>query len=157
MTATTYDDTSLDPGTEGTDLRLANQGQQDAIHSLEEVIDQIADLLDILSKPERINQIIKDELVSIGNEFSDERRSMIEFNATELGTEDLITPSPEAHSLLTARVAKVLLDHGFTSAWGASEAKLRLGVDPRSAEDRRDPGGPRRDRHERQARGSRPA
>ncbi|HET8883733.1 MAG TPA: hypothetical protein VFM56_16305, partial [Solimonas sp.] len=29
-------------------------------------------------------------------------------------TEDLITPSPEAHTLLTARVAKVLLDHGFT-------------------------------------------
>jgi imidazolonepropionase-like amidohydrolase len=43
-------------------------------------------------------------------------------------TEDLITPPPEEHTLLTARVAKVLLDHGFTSAWGASEAKLRLGV-----------------------------
>src|SRR3546814_19219563 len=43
-------------------------------------------------------------------------------------TEDLITPSPEAHTLLTARGAKVLLDHGFTSAWGASAAKLRLGV-----------------------------
>src|SRR3546814_3794146 len=44
-----------------------------------------------------------------------------------------ITPSPEAHTLLTARVAKVLLDHGFTSAWGASEAKLRLGVAVRDA------------------------
>ena len=43
-------------------------------------------------------------------------------------TEDLISPPPEEHTLLTARVAKVLLDHGFTSAWGASEAKLRLGV-----------------------------
>jgi imidazolonepropionase-like amidohydrolase len=43
-------------------------------------------------------------------------------------TEDLIAPPPEEHTLLTARVAKVLLDHGFTSAWGASEAKLRLGV-----------------------------
>lgn len=48
-------------------------------------------------------------------------------------TEDLIAPSPEAHTLLTARVAKVLLDHGFTSAWGASEAKLRLGVAVRDA------------------------
>ena len=43
-------------------------------------------------------------------------------------TEDLITPPPEEHTLLTARVAKVLLDQGFTSAYGASEAKLRLGV-----------------------------
>jgi imidazolonepropionase-like amidohydrolase len=43
-------------------------------------------------------------------------------------TEDLITPPPEEHTLLTARVAKLLLDAGFTSVWGASEAKLRLGV-----------------------------
>jgi imidazolonepropionase-like amidohydrolase len=43
-------------------------------------------------------------------------------------TEDLISPPPEEQTLLTARSAKVLLDHGFTSAWGASEAKLRLGV-----------------------------
>jgi imidazolonepropionase-like amidohydrolase len=50
-------------------------------------------------------------------------------------TEDLITPPPEEHTLLTARVAKVLLDNGFTSAWGASEAKLRLGVAVRNEVD----------------------
>jgi imidazolonepropionase-like amidohydrolase len=43
-------------------------------------------------------------------------------------TEDLISPPPEEHTLLTARVAGVLLDHGFTSAYGASAAKLRLDV-----------------------------
>lgn len=43
-------------------------------------------------------------------------------------TEDLIKPPVEEHVLLTARVAERLLDQGFTSAWGASEAKLRLGV-----------------------------
>jgi imidazolonepropionase-like amidohydrolase len=43
-------------------------------------------------------------------------------------TENLITPPPEEHTLLTARVAKTLLDHGFTSAYGASAAKLRLDV-----------------------------
>ncbi len=42
--------------------------------------------------------------------------------------DDLILPPPEEQTLLTARVAKALLDHGFTSVWGASEAKLRLGV-----------------------------
>jgi len=50
-------------------------------------------------------------------------------------TEDLITPPPEEHTLLTARVAKILLDHGFTSAYGASEAKLRLGVAVRNEVD----------------------
>lgn len=43
-------------------------------------------------------------------------------------TESLITPPPEEHTLLTARVAERLLDQGFTSVWGASEAKLRLAV-----------------------------
>jgi imidazolonepropionase-like amidohydrolase len=42
--------------------------------------------------------------------------------------DDLVKPPPEEHTLLTARVAKKLLDQGFTSAYGASEAKLRLGV-----------------------------
>ena len=50
-------------------------------------------------------------------------------------TEDLIAPPPEEHVLLTARVAKTLLDHGFTSAYGASEAKLRLGVAVRNEVD----------------------
>ncbi len=50
-------------------------------------------------------------------------------------TEDLIAPTPEEHAFLTARVAKTLLDHGFTSAYGASEAKLRLGVAVRNEVD----------------------
>jgi len=50
-------------------------------------------------------------------------------------TEDLISPPPEEHAFLTARVAKTLLDHGFTSAYGASEAKLRLGVAVRNEVD----------------------
>jgi len=50
-------------------------------------------------------------------------------------TENLISPPPEEHAFLTARVAKTLLDHGFTSAYGASEAKLRLGVAVRNEVD----------------------
>jgi imidazolonepropionase-like amidohydrolase len=50
-------------------------------------------------------------------------------------TEDLITPPPEEHTLLTARVAKTLLDQGFTSVHGASEAKLRLAVAVRNEVD----------------------
>ena len=43
-------------------------------------------------------------------------------------TEDLITPPPEEQVFAAARGAKALIDAGFTSAYGASEAKLRLGV-----------------------------
>jgi imidazolonepropionase-like amidohydrolase len=48
-------------------------------------------------------------------------------------TEALIAPSPEAHTLITMQGAKDLIDAGFTSAYGASEAKLRLGVAIRDA------------------------
>ncbi|MGA0101925.1 MAG: DNA gyrase C-terminal beta-propeller domain-containing protein, partial [Burkholderiaceae bacterium] len=57
-----------------------------------EVIAQIADLLDILAKPERITQIMSTELNDVGMAFGDARRSVIELNAEELQTEDLITP-----------------------------------------------------------------
>ncbi|MCT2400516.1 metal-dependent hydrolase family protein [Novosphingobium mangrovi (ex Huang et al. 2023)] len=43
-------------------------------------------------------------------------------------TEDLITPSPETQVFTAARGAKALLEAGFTSAYGASEAKLKLAV-----------------------------
>ena len=43
-------------------------------------------------------------------------------------TEDLITPSPESQAFCTARGAKALLEAGFTSVYGASEAKLKLAV-----------------------------
>jgi imidazolonepropionase-like amidohydrolase len=43
-------------------------------------------------------------------------------------TEDLITPTPEEQVFTAARGARALIDAGFTSAYGASEAKLRLAV-----------------------------
>ncbi|KAG0162104.1 hypothetical protein DFQ30_003570, partial [Apophysomyces sp. BC1015] len=72
--------------------RLTGLEQDKITAEYRDVMAQIADLLDILAKPERIRTIIADELVSIKAEFGDVRRSRIELNATELGTEDLITP-----------------------------------------------------------------
>jgi len=43
-------------------------------------------------------------------------------------TENLITPTPEEQVFATARGAKALIEAGFTSVYGASEAKLRLAV-----------------------------
>ncbi len=72
--------------------RLTGLEQDKIIGEYREVMAQIADLLDILARPERIAAIIVDELTSIKAEFGDARRSKIEMNATELNTEDLITP-----------------------------------------------------------------
>jgi DNA gyrase subunit A len=76
--------------------RLTGLEQDKIVGEYKDIMATIADLLDILARPERITQIIGDELLAIKAEFStgakDERRSEIERNATELDTEDLITP-----------------------------------------------------------------
>lgn len=77
--------------------RLTGLEQDKIVTEYKSVMDNIADLLDILAKPERITVIIAEELEAIRAEFStsakDVRRSSIEHNATELDTEDLITPT----------------------------------------------------------------
>nr|BAC98437.1 GyrA protein [Burkholderia glumae] len=72
--------------------RLTGLEQDKIIGEYREVMAQIADLLDILARPERITTIITEELTAVKAEFGDARRSKIELNATELNTEDLITP-----------------------------------------------------------------
>lgn len=76
--------------------RLTGLEQDKIVQEYREVMDKIADLLDILSNPARVSAIIGDELIAVRDEFSatgkDVRRSQIEHNATELDTEDLITP-----------------------------------------------------------------
>ncbi|WP_250513697.1 DNA gyrase subunit A [Caballeronia sp. INDeC2] len=73
--------------------RLTGLEQDKIVGEYRDVMAQIADLLDILARPERIRQIIVEELGQVRSEFGDERRSRIELNATELNTEDLITPT----------------------------------------------------------------
>ena len=72
--------------------RLTGLEQDKIVQEYREVISQITDLLDILARPERITQIITDELAAVKAEYNNPRRSVIEMNATELDTEDLITP-----------------------------------------------------------------
>ncbi|MGF7191599.1 DNA gyrase subunit A [Robbsia andropogonis] len=72
--------------------RLTGLEQDKITNEYRDIMAQIADLLDILAKPERITAIISDELIAVKQEFGDARRSHVELNATELNTEDLITP-----------------------------------------------------------------
>ena len=77
--------------------RLTGLEQDKIINEYREVMAQIADLLDILARPERVTAIISDELTAVKQEFGQTklgaRRSHIEHNALDLGTEDLITPT----------------------------------------------------------------
>jgi DNA gyrase subunit A len=77
--------------------RLTGLEQDKIVGEYKEVMAVIADLLDILAKPERVTFIIGEELVALRQEFGQTklgaRRSQIEHNVQELGTEDLITPT----------------------------------------------------------------
>jgi DNA gyrase subunit A len=77
--------------------RLTGLEQDKIIGEFKEVMAEIADLLDILSRPERVTTIIGDELAALKSEFGQDklaqRRSYVETNAQDLATEDLITPT----------------------------------------------------------------
>ena len=77
--------------------RLTGLEQDKIVNEYKEVMSEISDLLDLLAKPERVTQVIESELKEVQAEFGiaggdSGRRSFIEMNATELFTEDLITP-----------------------------------------------------------------
>ena len=77
--------------------RLTGLEQDKIVGEYKQVMAQIADLIDILNTPSRVTTIISDELSAIKLEFGQTklgaRRSQIEHNAQDLGTEDLIQPT----------------------------------------------------------------
>jgi DNA gyrase subunit A len=72
--------------------RLTGLEQDKIVAEYKEVMALIEDLLDILARPERITQIIGEELQAIRTQYGDKRRSEIVVNAQDLNLEDLITP-----------------------------------------------------------------
>ncbi len=73
--------------------RLTGLEQDKIVAEYRELIEVIADFLDILAKPERITVIITDELAAVKEQYGDARKSVIEMNTQEIGIEDLITPA----------------------------------------------------------------
>ena len=72
---------------------LTGLDQDEIIKEYKELMAIIVDLLDILAKPERVRQIIDDELVAMQTQFGDERRSEINaFGGGDIADEDLIPP-----------------------------------------------------------------
>jgi DNA gyrase subunit A len=72
--------------------RLTALEQDKIINEYYAIIDVILDLLDLLSKPDRINQVIKDELVSLKQQFGTPRKSEIVLDDSEIDNESLIKP-----------------------------------------------------------------
>ncbi len=72
--------------------RLTSLEQDKITGDYREVMELITDLLDILAKPARVTQIIRDELTAIRDQFGDARKSEIVAQGVDLSLEDLIAP-----------------------------------------------------------------
>mgnify|MGYP002713011165 FL=1 len=86
--------------------RLTGLEQDKILSEYSEIIDKIKDLLDILSSPDRLMQVIHDELIAIRDQYGDARRTEIISNRLDLTLEDLITEEDVVVTLSHAGYAK---------------------------------------------------
>jgi len=91
------------------DLRLhqlTGLEQGKIVDEYRELLDLIDELLDILQNPDRLMQVIRDELEAMRDQFGDERRTEILTDHLDLTLEDLITEEDVVVTLSHAGYAK---------------------------------------------------
>ncbi len=71
--------------------KLTGLEQDKIISEFQELLDRIAELLEILSSSERLMEVIREELLAIREQFGDARRTEIIADRLDLTLEDLIT------------------------------------------------------------------
>jgi len=86
--------------------RLTGLEKEKIMGEYEEVLVTIADLSDILARPERLMRVIRDELTEIRERYGDDRRTEIVQDHHDLNDEDLITPEDVVVTLSHAGYAK---------------------------------------------------
>ena len=72
--------------------RLTGLEQGKIIEEYKELLESIRDLDDILARPERLTQVVRDELTKVREDYGDARRTEINRDHLDLTTEDLIEP-----------------------------------------------------------------
>ena len=70
--------------------RLTALEQDKLIEEYQGILDEIADLMDILASEERLQQVIRDELGDVREQYGDERRTEIIGTMQDLTVEDLV-------------------------------------------------------------------
>jgi DNA gyrase subunit A len=86
--------------------KLTGLEQEKIRAEYKEILERIADLLDILRSHERLMRVIRDELVQIRDQYGDARRTEIREEAVDLSLEDLIAPEDVVVTLSHAGYVK---------------------------------------------------
>ena len=71
--------------------RLTGLEQDKIVNEFQQILDVIKALIEILSNPERLLEVIREELEEIKNNYADKRRSEIMADELDFNMEDLIT------------------------------------------------------------------
>jgi DNA gyrase subunit A len=86
--------------------RLTGLEQEKIVEEFQGLLTQIVDLSDILARPERLTQVVRDEIIEIRDSYGDARRTEISRDHLNLSTEDLIEPQDMVVTLSHAGYAK---------------------------------------------------
>ncbi|HKL51828.1 MAG TPA: DNA gyrase subunit A [Wenzhouxiangellaceae bacterium] len=86
--------------------KLTGLEQEKLSNEYREILEQIRELIRILSEPDALMQVIRDELEAIRDDFGDGRRTEIVENQLDLTMEDLITPEDVVVTLSHGGYAK---------------------------------------------------
>jgi DNA gyrase subunit A len=86
--------------------RLTGLEQDKIVAEYQELLAGIADLGDILARPERLTQVVRNELIEIRDAYGDARRTEINREHLDLSTEDLIEPQDVVVTLSHTGYAK---------------------------------------------------
>ena len=86
--------------------KLTGLEQEKLSDEFREILGQITELMRILSEPDALMQVIRDELTELKERYGDERRSEIVRDHLNLTMEDLITPEDVVVTLSHAGYAK---------------------------------------------------
>ena len=86
--------------------RLTGLEQDKIIEEYKGLLVAIQDLTDILTRPERLTQVIREELIEMREAYGDARRTEINRDHLDLTTEDLIEPQDVVVTLSHAGYAK---------------------------------------------------
>jgi DNA gyrase subunit A len=86
--------------------KLTGLEQEKLAAEYQEILGQIKELMRILSEPDALMQVIREELTALKDQFADERRTEIVRDHLNLTMEDLITPEDVVVTLSHAGYAK---------------------------------------------------
>jgi len=86
--------------------RLTGLEQDKIIGEYKELLTAILNLTDILNRPERLTEVVRDELIEMREAYGDARRTEINRDHLDLTTEDLIEPQDVVVTLSHAGYAK---------------------------------------------------